>query len=117
MLLEAGSPATAPFVRDVGGWRSSGIRVTQCFTAKANKNPVNVEVGTAPGLSASSGMARASLLVVNVGGDGGSIFDGDDGGGGDGGGDDGGGGGVMLMLLLLLLLLLRLLLVFDFSSF
>ena len=63
MFLEAESPAAAPFMDDFSGWRSSGIRVTQCFTAKTNENPVNVEVSFAP-LSAIVGIAGASLLVV-----------------------------------------------------
>ncbi|CAN0249321.1 unnamed protein product, partial [Ectocarpus sp. 4 AP-2014] len=26
------SPGAAPFINESGGWRSSGIRVTQCYT-------------------------------------------------------------------------------------
>ncbi|CAM9895691.1 unnamed protein product, partial [Hapterophycus canaliculatus] len=43
VFLEAESPVTAPFVDEFNGWRASGIRVTQCFTAKTNENPVSLE--------------------------------------------------------------------------
>eukprot|EP00752_Nemacystus_decipiens_P018692 g16756.t1 len=43
VFLESESPDTAPFLDDFGDWRSSGIRVTQCFTDKTNENPVDVE--------------------------------------------------------------------------
>lgn len=47
VFLESESPDTAPFLDDFGDWRSSGIRVTQCFTDRTNENPVTVEVSAA----------------------------------------------------------------------
>ena len=69
VFLEAESPDTAPFLDDFGGWRSSGIRVTQCFTHKTNENPVNVEVRT-KGLRRANGtchqITRSLLLLWMV---------------------------------------------------
>ncbi|CBJ26640.1 conserved unknown protein [Ectocarpus siliculosus] len=56
VFLESESPAAAPFINESGGWRSSGIRVTQCYTAKTNENPVSVEAAM---FSHGSGLAGA----------------------------------------------------------
>ena len=49
MYLEGESPVSAAFLNDFLAWRSSGIRVTQCFTSETPGTPPNVEVSTVPG--------------------------------------------------------------------
>lgn len=46
VYLEDESPVSAAFLDDFLAWRSSGIRVTQCFTSETPGTPPNVEVST-----------------------------------------------------------------------
>ncbi|CAM9166186.1 unnamed protein product [Laminaria digitata] len=71
VYLEDESPVSAAFLNDFLAWRSSGIRVTQCFTSETPGTPSNVEAAIFSGddgLRAAVGgdPGAASFLIAGL---------------------------------------------------